>query len=253
MILHIPHSSQTIPQDLRDQLVLADDELRTELRLMTDAFTDELFGLPGTTMVRLPISRLLVDVERFPDDAQEPMSQVGMGMTYTATADGKMLRRTLQAAEKQALVTRYYEPHHQLLCAKVREELEQQGRALIIDCHSFPSQPLPFEQDQAVPRPAFCIGIDSFHTPESLACLTARFIGEMGFSVGINRPYAGALVPMAYYRKERRVTSIMIEINRSLYMDESNGKKAGGFERTQAHVQGLLNTIRAGHQQALKL
>ena len=67
VILHIPHSSRVIPEELRNQFVLSDDELSAELRLMTDAFTDELFTLPGATVVRFPFSRLVVDVERFPD------------------------------------------------------------------------------------------------------------------------------------------------------------------------------------------
>ncbi|OGI41179.1 MAG: hypothetical protein A2140_03605 [Candidatus Muproteobacteria bacterium RBG_16_62_13] len=70
MILHIPHSSCTIPEEFRDQIVLSDEDLGAELRMMTDAFTDELFALPETAVVRFPVSRLLVDVERFPDDTE---------------------------------------------------------------------------------------------------------------------------------------------------------------------------------------
>ena len=61
---------------------------------MTDAFTDELFALPNAIRVISPVSRLVLDVERLPDDS-EPMAKVGMGMIYTKTADGRPLRRTL--------------------------------------------------------------------------------------------------------------------------------------------------------------
>ena len=108
MILHIPHSSPMIPEDLRDQIVLSDDDLSSELTWMTDAFTDELFAFPETATVTFPISRLLVDVERFPNDAHEPMAKVGMGMIYKNTAYGNKLRRTLLAGERRNLVTRYY-------------------------------------------------------------------------------------------------------------------------------------------------
>ena len=76
------------------------------------------------------------------------MSEVGMGMIYTRTADGRKLRRTLQADEKRNLITKYYETHHQMLTAEVKKELEQHGNALIVDCHSFPNKPLLFEKDQ---------------------------------------------------------------------------------------------------------
>lgn len=217
---------------------------------MTDAFTDELFALPGTAVVRFPVSRLLVDAERFSDDAAEPMSKVGMGMIYTLTAYGKKLRRPLQAHEVRNLVSRYYETHHQTLLAEVSEELEKYGKSLIIDCHSFPSQPLPCDRDQSTPRPDFCLGTDSFHTPSTLTHMVAQCIEEMGFSVGVNQPFAGSLVPMTLYKKDHRVTSIMIEVNRCLYMDETSGTRSRRFDSIREQVRTLLILIRSFQQQA---
>jgi N-formylglutamate deformylase len=249
MILHIPHSSRIIPENLRNQIVLSDDDLSAELALMTDVFTDELFTLPETSILRFPISRLLVDVERFPDDADEPMSKVGMGMIYTLTAYGKKLKRALQPHEIRNLVSQYYDPHHQALSAKMRNELENCGKALIVDCHSFPSKPLPCDIDQSIPRAEFCIGTDSFHTPRALIQITARSIKKMGYSVGINKPYSGSLVPIAFYKKNRRVASIMIEVNRSLYMDELVGTKTGRFNHVKGNIQTLVGLIGEFQQQ----
>ena len=50
----------------------------------------------------------------------------------------------------------------------VRREMLKTGRALIIDCHSFPTKPLPFE-DSALYRPEICVGTDVTHTPEWLS------------------------------------------------------------------------------------
>ena len=103
MILHILHSSDLIPGQFRGQIILSDDDLAAELLRMTDAFTDELFAHPAATAVRFPISRLLVDVERFSDDAKEPMSTKGMGKIYTCTAEG----RTLNAINTQRSTSAY--------------------------------------------------------------------------------------------------------------------------------------------------
>ncbi|MEO8494177.1 MAG: N-formylglutamate amidohydrolase [Planctomycetota bacterium] len=243
MILHVPHSSDAIPEQFRDQIVLSDAELRAELLLMTDAFTDELFAFPAATVLRFPISRLLVDVERFPGDAQEPMSKVGMGMIYTRTAHGKKLKRTLLPEEARHLASRYYEPHHQLLTAAVKIELEQHRTALIVDCHSFPSRPLPCDRDQSIPRPQFCIGTDAFHTPQALSQATAHHVEKMGYGVQMNQPYEGALVPMEFFQNNRQVASIMIEVNRSLYMDELTGAKRETFESTRRQIQRLLSSL----------
>lgn len=239
MILHIPHSSNIIPDQFRDQIVLSDDDLTAELVLMTDAFTDELFIFPGAVVVRFPISRLIVDVERFPDDTKEPMSKVGMGMIYTRTAYGMKLKRTLQPLETENLIT-YYKKHHEMLSNAVSNELEKYGKALIIDCHSFPSHPLPCDMNQTTPRPEFCIGTDSFHTPQELIQKTDLGLKKMGYSVKIDQPYEGALVPMEFYRKDDRLISIMIEVNRSLYMDEMTGTKKDTFESVKQQIQTIL-------------
>jgi N-formylglutamate deformylase len=230
MILHVPHSSHSIPADVRDQFVLSDSELAAELLLMTDAFVDELFSWTAATVVKFPWSRLVVDVERLPNDSEEPMGRVGMGMIYTRTAAGGVLRRSLQLEAKQALMS-LYEAHHQALSQQVADELAECGRALIVDCHSFPSRPLPCDPDQSTPRPQFCLGTDPQHTPATLARSVATELGTMGYSVAVNQPYSGTLVPLDFWRKDRRVASMMVEINRSLYMDEATGAKSGEFEK----------------------
>ena len=41
VILHIPHSSLLIPNNFREDIRLSEPEIETELRLMTDSYTDE--------------------------------------------------------------------------------------------------------------------------------------------------------------------------------------------------------------------
>ena len=59
-VMHIPHSADIIPSDLKDTFVLSDDELAHELLVMTDRYTDELFTVPSvaTNAVQFPVSRL---------------------------------------------------------------------------------------------------------------------------------------------------------------------------------------------------
>jgi len=263
MILHIPHSSRIIPEDVRHQFVLSDDELDAELTLMTDCFVDELFAVPRATTVRFPISRLVVDVERFADDAQEPMARVGMGVVYTRTAHGKRLRRELQPHEREDLIARYYDTHHAALVAAVQAELDEHGKALIIDCHSFPSRPLPCDMDQSVPRPGFCIGTDPFHTPERLVDAAVQQRAKVGTGTekgltqrregakaAVNRPYSGALVPAAFYRRDISVMSLMVEVNRSLYMNEPAGTKTSAFDAAKDQAQTLLRLTNEFRQHA---
>jgi len=98
--------------------------------------------------------------------------------------------------------------------------IAQAGRCLIIDCHSFPSAALPYETDQSKTRADICIGTDPFHTPPFIRDAVAAGAKAMDFSVAIDAPFSGALVPISYYRKDRRVLSVMIEVNRRLYMEK---------------------------------
>lgn len=242
MILHIPHSQTDIDATYRDLFVLDDAELQRESILMADAYTDELFEFDEATKVTFPYSRLLVDVERFPNDDEEPMSQVGMGMIYTHTAYGQRLKRDLSGEEKSHLKS-LYQDHHDALNGAVEMELEQHGRTMIVDCHSFPSKPQPCDQSQKVPRQDFCIGADEFHTPDALVDGLVDYIKESGHSVAVNEPYVGTIVPLEHYRKTGAVTSVMIEVNRSLYMDEVTGEKNRNFYTIQIQIHNLLALI----------
>ena len=90
VVLHVPHNACFIPDDERSAILLDDAALARELLAMTDAHTDALFPLTGAEAGRVvcPVSRLVCDVERFPDDAEEPMAARGMGVVYTRTSTG---------------------------------------------------------------------------------------------------------------------------------------------------------------------
>ena len=79
-ILHIPHGSITIPEDLRASFLLDDLALQQELLRMTDWHTEDLFGVPGLQRIVFPASRLVVVPERFLQDDQEVMAARGMGV-----------------------------------------------------------------------------------------------------------------------------------------------------------------------------
>ena len=245
LILHIPHSSTDIPHCVRPTLLLSDEQLQSELLRITDAYTDELFNADslGATTVRHAVSRLVVDPERFEDDSQEPMSRVGMGVIYTRSIDGHELRQTPTLAERETLLDAYYRPHHQALNDATAAALHDHGRCLIIDCHSFPIVPLAFELDRSLDRPDICIGTDPFHTPFTLAEFLVTEFEHAGYTVAVNRPFSGSLVPKHFYRNDTRVKSVMIEINRALYMNEKTGERSTLFLRTRNVILDVLNQM----------
>ncbi len=236
MILHLPHASTFIPEDLRQDFLLSDQELQEELNRTTDHATDAIFqqAFPEAKAIVFPVSRLVVDPERFSEDSQEPMSQVGMGVTYTRGSLRQPLREQPTQEKRQELLERYYIPHHQKLTEVVEESLLANDHCLIIDGHSFPALPLPYELNQTVFRPDFCLGTDDFHTPEELVVRVEKIFESCGYSTARAQPFSGTIVPMKHYQKDLRVQSLMIEINRWLYLAEDYSVDS---ERVEALIE----------------
>jgi N-formylglutamate deformylase len=242
-VVHIPHASQLVPVDCRSAILLDDPSLAEELRLMTDTYTDELFALDGSAPVRFPISRLVVDAERFTDDAHEPMAARGMGVLYTTRANGQPLREPPSPTERARLLEAWYHPHHDRLTLAVDHAIAGHGRCIVLDAHSFPSRPLPYELHQNPDRPQICLGTDPFHTPPALLELATAAFTRAGFSVRVNEPFSGALVPAKHYQRDPRVVALMVEVRRDLYMHEDTGARRSDFASFGRRLQALLQEL----------
>lgn len=240
LILHIPHSSDIIPDT--SGYIVTDAVLEKEMLLLTDWYTDDLFSFDEGISIVADFSRVFCDVERFSDDRVELMSAVGMGMTYNKCDDGSDLRE-VSPELKTKILNSYYNPHHERLNAAVEEQLNLYGSALIIDCHSFSNTPFRRDINQDIPRPDFCIGIDDFHTPRGLYKLAAVGVKMLGYGVKINTPYSGSIVPMKYFQKEKRVYSIMIEVNRDLYLIPGTNMKSKNHDKIKSDIHKLLSLL----------
>jgi N-formylglutamate amidohydrolase len=253
VVIHVPHASAAVPSWVRDQIVIGDAELAEEQLKLVDHFTDELFTLPHdlATMVRFSVSRFVLDPERYAEDEREPMSARGMGVIYSKTTDGRALRRPLTPEERSALLEAYYQPHHRRLTEAVSAALSAHGRCLIIDGHSFASAPLPCDHDQLPSRPDICIGTDPYHTPQWLVDATVSACRDQRWSVEVGRPFDGTIVPLEYLNRNRCVWSVMIEVNKRLYLDEDTAGRSSDFQSCRSGLMNVLRALCAGMSTAL--
>jgi N-formylglutamate deformylase len=116
--------------------------------------------------------------------------------------------------------------------------LNSYGVANIVDCHSFPNKAFQRDFHQERNRPDICIGVDDFHTPKRQTDSIKAACEKFGLSWRINYPYEGTVVPMRYYRIDSNVNSIMIEINRDLYIDN----QGANFKKI-AHLNEFVNDV----------
>ena len=241
LILHIPHASLIIP--FKEGYIIGDDLLKAEMLKLTDWHTDDLFYSATDIMIKAPFSRVFCDVERFADDDDEPMSKLGMGALYEQTDTG-LLMRELNPSMRERILKEYYWPHHHLLADAVQVQLANFSKATIVDCHSFTTLPFIRDQNQAPNRPDFNIGTDSYHTPKELVEFSSGFFKDKGFTVGVDWPYNGSMVPSRYYQSDKRVQSIMLEVNHSLYLREGTNEKSQGYEGVKAILQEYMEGIK---------
>ncbi|MFI8237242.1 N-formylglutamate amidohydrolase [Streptomyces sp. NPDC085866] len=245
VLLHVPHSARTIPEDVRKGILLDDTALGLELDHITDAHTariaERAAGLAGLTPWRFVnrLSRLVVDPERFPDEREE-MLAVGMGAVYTRTTH----RGELRAADTdpEPLIERYFRPYARAMTEAVAGRLAAAGRAVVIDVHSYPSRALPYELHGTGPRPPVCLGTDAFHTPSELREAAREAFSACG-ETGLDSPFSGTYVPLEYYGRDRRVSALMVEIRRDTYMTEPGGPAGPGLERLATALATLVNAL----------
>lgn len=242
LILHIPHSSTEIPNTEGYQV--SQQTMETELIKLTDWYTDDLFINKTDKDITAPFSRIFCDTERFSEDEKEVMSKFGMGVIYSTLDDGSLMRK-ISPDLRKIILTEYYWKHHNKLETAVDDCVKEQGKCLIVDCHSFPDLPLERALDKKLNRPDINIGTDTFHTPQQCVMLSEKFFTDRGFSVGIDWPYTGSMVPIKHYKKDNRVSSILIEINRRLYLEEGTNKKSYRYDEIKLVIQDYLSMLRS--------
>ena len=204
MLIHIPHSSRFI-----SGLVKMSNE-RENLNSLTDDYVDEIFDYSNCAYVRFPFSRFVCDVERLYND---PMEEIGQGIIYKKDIYGNDIERIISDESTMMM----YKIHHRYFGQQVNFLLGLFDSVPIVDAHTF----TPTEDD----HPDICIGTNDFHTPKKLIGDLFSHFNKKEYSTKINYPYSGTIVPSHLYNKEKRVKSIMLEINKTSYIKDKEKMK----------------------------
>lgn len=232
MILHIPHSS-TVIKNLDEY-----KNIQPSLDLLTDWFTDELFQYDESERIVFPYSRLWCDVERYKDPSKEEMEKYGQGIVYIKDCSGEYFRTPSDTTINEVL--KEYYNHHELLTSTVKNHLSFFKEVCIVDCHSFYPGHLPFQSVEE--KPDFCIGCNE-RAPVELIQNITNYLRNLGFTVFINNPYSGSIIPEVY-ENDPNVHSILIEVNKELYLTAPDYKeKNSSFIRIQNYLTNILEII----------
>jgi len=110
---------------------------------------------------------------------------------------------------------------------------------LLIDCHSFSA--LPNLLNSTPPDIDICIGYNDDETCPDMVVIgnIVQYFKSLGYKVGINKPFSNSKtfsVPVAYH-------SVMIEVNKRIYMNEYTLEKTNGFKRLKQNIQSLYEKL----------
>lgn len=236
ILLHVPHSSAIFPQES----YYGYNDLDEQEKLLIDYYTDELF-IPNHSSDKInsavfPYCRLYCDVERLIND---PLETRGLGIRYSWGLTKHKERHLSFSFSSKEESFRLYSDFHAKVSNTLVEQSGVNDTILLIDCHSFSH--LPNLLNSNPPDIDICIGYNDDETCPNKVVIgnIARFFESLGYKVGINEPFSNSKtfsVPVKYH-------SVMIEINKRLYMDEETLEKTENFMWIHQILQSLYKML----------
>ncbi len=221
IFFHIPHSSLNVPKYFLDKLLISLEEFQELNVFNSDIKVDKLVENIFVNKVIFKYSRMFCDVERFEDENIEPMAKKGMGIVYTNAINGDKIINVTPKYKKY-IIDNYYRPHHNKLNHLTDTIINKFDKAYIFDLHSFSDDLAKLTFGPDISTPDICLGIEKEFEDESLTKYTLDFFEKKGYSVEINSPYTGTLIPSKhYFNKDTRIKGIMIEINKRIYLNNN--------------------------------
>lgn len=216
ILFHVPHSSLKIPKQYWNICIKDENYIKITNKFLSDYLTDKLIPDKCHKLI-FKYSRLFCDVEKYKDDTKENMAEKGMGVIYTNDCDNIITKPN--SKYKTKILKSYYDKHHNKLNKTVTNIINKHKKCIIIDIHSF-SDEMVKKLFNIQNNPDICIGIDDNYYNLELTNLTIKHFKEYGYSIEINKPYSGTIIPNKYLNKTKtKLSSIMLEINKRTYLN----------------------------------
>ncbi len=248
-----PHSGRAYPDEFLRRSVLGPRQIRSS----EDAFVDLLFAdVPdfGAPLLLAHAPRAYVDLNRSRDELDpalveglkrrslSPRIASGLGVVPRVVAGGRaIIEGKITLAEAEARIRACWQPYHAALERLMEETSRQFGEAILLDCHSMPSEAIAGIRARDGAQPDIVLGdrYGSAARPEIVENIAA-ILSEAGFYVVRNTPFAGAYISQHYGQPSCNRHVVQIEINRALYMDEARILPNEGFESLRERLRAIL-------------
>ncbi len=259
LVFDSPHSGTDYPDDFAHLAPMS------AVRQAEDTYVDELYQAApahGATLLRALFPRSYIDPNRAADDldvsmiegdwpdrvAPSPKCALGLGLLWSRYPPGLPLyARKLTVAEVHGRIEGYHRPYHDTLRRALDTAHGRFGVVWHIDCHSMPALSNEMAAEgPGVSRPDFTLGDrDGTTCAADFTEAVRAALAAQGYRVAVNDPYKGAELVRAWSAPRDGRHSLQIEINRRLYMNEDSFEKTEGFDKLQAGLTQLIETLAA--------
>lgn len=230
VLVEVPHAGLAVPEPVRAELTVPAEVLLRD----SDLYVDKLYERAteaGASLLVAHVSRYVVDLNRAPDDVEhetvpdhpDPRGVQPRGVVWRVTTDGKpALRAPLTFAALERRLTAYHAPYHASLAHELERKRETFGHAILLAAHSMPSAA---RQSSAPPRADVVPGTRGRTSASPIVIdYVDRFFRDAGLRVRHDDPYRGGWTTAHYGRPTEGWHAVQIELNRSLYVDESSSR-----------------------------
>ena len=254
LILSIPHSGTCFPPEFL-QNVRFDEKI---LRRNEDLFVDELLQNAinkGLTAIKMNITRIFVDLNRdrleldpamfynYPkekDILYDKHCRVGLGVIHRINFKRENLYDgLLDYHETEERLSKVYDVYHNRLLQLINKCLKKFGFCVVLDCHSMPSKICSIIDDRS--GIDVCLGnLFSQSCPQEYSDFLAAQFWDYNYKVQENCPYSGAYITFNYCQPRRKMYTLQLELNRSLYADEEKLCKNEDFTEVADEVSSAI-------------
>ena len=220
-LLSIPHSGEVIAPEFSPHLLGNSEHWAQDVDTHVDKLVDQL------ALTKLGIGILVAHMHRITTDLNRSRDRALFAWPLN-THGVKIVGSRPSSAEEQQLLGKYYDPYYEILRSALGELHHHNPlkKIPLVDLHSMPSKPTAYHlkqnPNQGLERKDFCISDLTGKSCSPQFTQRARELLEIeGFSVAINDPYVGGHITQ-YVATLPSMQNIQIEINRRLYMNETD-------------------------------
>jgi len=219
VIIHVPHSSLSVPDFFLERLKV-DRDYFNKMNIYESDYLIEHFIPDDCNSVIFNYSRMFCDVERFRDDNDEYMAKhFRRGVVYELDSNKKEFV-DIDDDYKDFVKSRYYDYHHKELLDKTNEIMSKYAECIIVDLHSYSDSYVSKTSNNDINNinPDICIGFNDYDRNKHIINRIQLLCNKYSYTNSLNYPYSGSLVPLEYLNDDK-VTSVMLEINKRIYLN----------------------------------